>query len=391
MKLYKCTYQSIEREGVKYLFASNTNEAEKKLQAKNLLPVRVEEVNIFMRLNYSRDYELMNIFWQLGFGFGSGLNILVILESIKSGLHYKENITLLDSMLVALNGGDPISKALKQHANLCGDLIVALFEIGEKSGKMQEICELCTTELQQKNDFTHTMRKALIYPSILGFALLCVFVIIAVFVIPEFAQIYMELDAELPLSTQGILIISSFINNYYIEIFISIFMITFVIKMLFAKKAIQDKIILQIPILNQIVLDYELYRYFLGLHYFLQSRVPFDKSVVYCNNFMGNMYIKDKFSSVFHILHNGYPLSYALQEINLNIANLALLKSGEKSGSLDKALFINAEFYKKRYKQTLQTLNILVEPIATIIMGLFVSWLAFSVVSPMWKLLEVAI
>ena len=145
------------------------------------------------------------------------------------------------------------------------------------------------------------------------------------------------------------------------------------------------------PILNTIVIDYELYRYFLGLHYFIKSQITFEKSIETCNELIDNMYLKGKFSCITDLLHRGIPLSKALEEIDIHIANLVLLQSGEKSGTLDQALQLNAEFYKRRYKHTLQTLHTLIEPFATMIMGLFVAWLVFSIVSPMWGLLEVAV
>ncbi len=58
---------------------------------------------------------------------------------------------------------------------------------------------------------------------------------------------------------------------------------------------------------------------------------------------------------------------------------------------LDKALKLNSMFYKRRFTRSLQIIQISVQPIFTLAMGLFIAWIAFGIMSPMWNLLEVAI
>lgn len=390
MKIFKCYYQNIKKQGVMYIPAKNLEEATQKIQKKSVIIIHIKEITWFA-MPSSKTRELENIFWQLGFGFNSGLHIITVLESIKEGLYHKDNIMFLESMLSSLYQGDTLSKALKEHSAICGSFVVALFEIGEKSGYLSQTCELCAKELGQKNEFLDSIRKALLYPSILGFALVCVFIILSFFVIPEFGQIYNDLDTNLPLSTESIIIVSRFLHDFFFEIIIGFIFILFVYILLLKNKMYRDKMIIITPILNTIVIDYELYRYFLGLHYFIKSQITFEKSIETCNELIDNMYLKGKFSCITDLLHRGIPLSRALEEIDIHIANLVLLQSGEKSGTLDQALQLNAEFYKRRYKHTLQTLHTLIEPFATMIMGLFVAWLVFSIVSPMWGLLEVAV
>lgn len=387
MKVFKCSYQALDRRGTKYVIASSMQKAHEKLQKQFLLPLHIQEVSFFITL--SKIHELENIFWQLGFGYNSGLNLILILESIKENLYHKENIALLESMLNALHQGEKLSLALRQHTALCGNLIIALFEIGEKSGYLSETCELCAKELQQKNEFKDSIKKALIYPSILALAFLGVFVILSLFVIPEFTQIYNDLGAKLPISTVYMVTISKFLSMFFVEILCGFCFVAIFIIMTLRIKTIKDRIILVLPIISKITIDYELYCYFLGLYYFLKSQASFEKSVETCTLLIGNLHLQNKFLCVGDFLHHGIPLSQALKRVDIHIANLALLESGEKSGMLDKALHLNAEFYKKQYTQALQTLKIVVEPLATLIIGGLVAFLALSIVSPMWQLLEV--
>lgn len=389
MRLFKCKYQRINTQGVRYIFAQNMQDAKQKMTQKALLITNIHEVRFLTRYG-DKMQELERIFWQLGFGYTSGLPLLSILQSIKSELYFEDNIALLQSMLYALEKGNTLSSALQQHADLCGDLVLALFTIGEKSGFLQETCELCAKEIAQKHAYKLALRKAMIYPCILAFSFLCVFIILALFVIPEFAQLYRELGTNLPLSTNIILNICDFLQTYIFEICACIGIFILLCAIFFGRKTIKDRILLHIPFFNRVVIDYQLYIYFLGLHYFLKSKVPFMTSIEQCAKLLHNGVLYQKFMPLASMLNSGIPLSQAFSSLDIQIANIALLQSGEKSGMLDKALELNAAFYKNNFTQSLQTLQILMQPIATMIMGILIAGLAYSIVSPMWQLLEVA-
>ena len=158
MKIFKCYYQNIKKQGVMYIPAKNLEEATQKIQKKSVIIIHIKEITWFA-MPSSKTRELENIFWQLGFGFNSGLHIITVLESIKEGLYHKDNIMFLESMLSSLYQGDTLSKALKEHSAICGSFVVALFEIGEKSGYLSQTCELCAKELGQKNEFLDSIRK----------------------------------------------------------------------------------------------------------------------------------------------------------------------------------------------------------------------------------------
>lgn len=392
MKLFKYTYVAVDKDKDGYIFAKNKAEAIEKLENKGVFLLRINEFGISNLINPNAKLdELENIFWQLGFGINSSLGLIALLESIREGLHFREHIALLDSIIQTLNGGESISVALKKHTKVCGNLVVVLFEIGEKSGKMSEMCELCAREIRAKNEFVQSMIKAMIYPCLLLVSCVVAFFILSLFVVPEFANIYGELNSSLPASTRYILAISGFLSEYFVQIVIFFIIFVSFVAALFSKKVMKDRILLNIPIINRILLDYELYRYFLGLYYFLSSKVDFLQSIEICNSLVNNVMIKESFKPVIDYLNGGHALSYAFSHIDIEIANISLLKSGEESGAFDKSLQLNYEFYKKRYKKALESLSIIIEPLITILMGLFITFLAFSVVSPMWQLLEIAV
>ena len=334
-------------------------------------------------------HELESIFWQLGFGYGAGLGLVDLLESIKKGLSHKATLALLDSMQLALRRGDSLASAVRQHRRLCGNLVVSLFDIAERSGRMQEVCKLCARELGSKRDFYKQLTKAMLYPCFLLVAVLGVFVIIALFVLPEFASLYEDLGANLSLSASLLLDLSDFLGLYYFQILLLAVAALFVLGLAFRPRRLRDRILFYLPVIRSVLLDYEFYRYFLGLHYFLRSGMPLEEGLGLCGDLVSNIYLRHELSFALDSLKRGLPLSACLGELNLQIENLGLLASAEKSGALDGALEFISEFYRRRYEGRLQYMAMIAEPLATFFIGLFVAWIAFATVSPMWDLLLV--
>lgn len=388
MRIFKCSYRRMNVKCTCYIFANNKQEVQHKMAQKALIATSINEVR-FLAQYGSKTRELERIFWQLGFSYTSGLPLIAILQSIKSELYFEENISLLQSMLHALEQGNTLSSALQKHEKLCGNLVLALFAIGEKSGFLQETCELCAKAIAQKNEYKSALKKAMIYPCVLAFSFIAVFIILAFFVIPEFAGLYEELGANLPLSTSIILKLCTFLQAYIFEICVCIVALILLGTAFLRQKKLKDRILLRLPFFSRVVIDYQLYIYFLGLHYFLKSRVPFMTSVEQCAKLLHNSVLHEKFMPLKTMLNNGIPLSQAFSNLDIQIANIALLKSGEQSGMLDKALELNAVFYKNNFTQSLQTLQILMQPIATMAIGILIAGLAYSIVSPMWQLLDV--
>lgn len=390
MRLFKCGVQGINAHSVRYVFARDMQAAKQKMARKSLIVTHIHEVRFFTQQG-TQSQELEGIFWQLGFGYASGLPLLTLLQSMKEGLYFQENIALAQSLMDALERGNTLSSALQQHTNICSHLVIAIFGIGEQSGLLQEACELCAKEIARRNEYTQALRQAMIYPCLLMLSFVCVCFILALFVIPEFAQIYQELGASLPLSTQIILESCAFLQSHAALIALCVGALLLLCAALLRRKRVRDYIMIHAPLLRHIITDYQLSIYFLGLHYFLKSKIPFATSIERCNMLLGNTIVRQHFAPMTTMIHNGMPLSEALSALPLQIANIALIQSGEQSGMLDRVLEFNAAFYKKRFTQALQTLQALAQPLATMLIGIAIALLAYSIVAPMWQLLDVAL
>lgn len=352
-----------------------------KLLLKQIIPIS---------FNISDNAEEMEmLFWQLGFFYESGVDILDSIDSMIENAKSIKTIGLLNDMRECLLDGAPLSSALNKNQHICSSFICKLFEIGEKSASLDEICKICSNDIKHKSEFKNSLKKALSYPFIVLIAVISVFVVVSIFVMPEFISIYSDFKIELPIITRVLINTNIFFNNYYYEILIYLGLLLLFLRFIFSKRSIIDKVYLHIPVINKIIIYYEIYKYFLGLNIFLKSNISFNESVKTCNSLINNTSLQKDFSKINTFIANGYSLSFSLTKLSTNIHNISLIKSGEKSGNLDNALFINSQFYKKKYDNLLDSINVVAEPICIVIMGIFVAMICFGVIVPIWNLVDI--
>ncbi|MCK9354626.1 MAG: type II secretion system F family protein, partial [Gallionella sp.] len=66
---------------------------------------------------------------------------------------------------------------------------------------------------------------------------------------------------------------------------------------------------------------------------------------------------------------------------------IRMLKVGEATGSLDKALLNVSYFYDRDVKDSIKKVQVMIEPTMTLILGALLGWVMLSVLSPIYDLI----
>jgi type IV pilus assembly protein PilC len=66
---------------------------------------------------------------------------------------------------------------------------------------------------------------------------------------------------------------------------------------------------------------------------------------------------------------------------------IRMLKVGEATGSLDKALLNVSYFYDRDVKSSIKKVQAMIEPTMTIVLGALLGWIMLSVLSPIYDLI----
>src|SRR5579862_4066401 len=93
---------------------------------------------------------------------------------------------------------------------------------GERSGSLAEVIERFITYQKLSLSVRKKLLVSLLYPAVLIFLVLCLIVFLVTFVVPNFAQLYSSMSAQLPAITQILIAVGTTARNYVIAGFVAL-------------------------------------------------------------------------------------------------------------------------------------------------------------------------
>jgi type IV pilus assembly protein PilC len=109
--------------------------------------------------------------------------------------------------------GTSLSDSMRKHPSCFDNLYVSLVQAGEVGGVLDEVLNRLAKLLEDLNRLQNQIKSAMAYPVVVSILATVIFVAMTVFLLPTFAEIFEQFDAELPLFTRIMLQISKFLRQ----------------------------------------------------------------------------------------------------------------------------------------------------------------------------------
>src|SRR6202451_1525521 len=161
--------------------------------------VRAEDIAIFSR--------------QLATMLGAGIPLVQAFEIIGTGHDKPAMQKLVLEIQAEVEGGTSLHEALAKHPLYFDDLFVNLVEAGEQAGALEGLLDKVATYKEKSEAIKKKVKKALFYPAAVLVVVLIVPVILLVFVIPQFEDLFKGFGADLPAFTQMVINLSKFVQS----------------------------------------------------------------------------------------------------------------------------------------------------------------------------------
>ena len=120
---------------------------------------------------------------------------------------------LIMAVKADVEGGSALAEALAKHPIYFDDLFVNLVEAGEQAGALETLLEKVATYKEKTEAIKKKVKKALTYPAAVLVVAFVVTIILLVFVIPAFEDLFKGFGADLPAFTRLVIDISLFVRE----------------------------------------------------------------------------------------------------------------------------------------------------------------------------------
>lgn len=366
----------------------------KDILSKNGTIIEIKEIKEF-RLNLSFkaiDERILAIYIkELSALLEAGVSLLDAFNSVAKGCDNPKLKQIFNDISADLNAGVSLEKALNTHKDKLGSVVLAMFALGQNSGKLASSLSTLSDMLENISINRAKFKKAIRYPALTFVALLIAFNILITMVMPSFKGIFDSFGGELYWASRAILALGSFVSDYGIliafgSVFV-IFLIWYFHKFNYKFQLKFDEIMLKIPLLKRLILYSFLAKFNLILSQLITAGTPIDKALVISNSVVDNSYIKLKINQAIKDIYNGNTLNSSFQKIAIyeNIA-IEIIKAGEKSGTIDQMFGHISNYYKERYNSLIDNLSAYLEPILLVIISVVVLVLALGIFMPLWDI-----
>ena len=336
--------------------------------------------------------EKTNFIQQLKTMLSSGVSLVKSLEIALKQINNDTFRNTIETVINDIKQGNSFSDALKKHPKIFDKISIAMVEAGEKGGILDKMLEELEKSMKKDVEIRDNIKKATSYPKIVGSIMVISMYVVITKVIPTFTGILTNSGTEIPALTRYLLALGDFLDAsgiYFLISLIGIFTLAKFIGKTESGKLFFDKIALKNPIFKKITIAAINLRFTKILGTLLSFGVPLKDALDVVKNVADNTIYINAIDKIIEDIESGKPITSSVKETNVFSDYLcSMVGVGEEVGALDKMFLSASEYYEIELTNSTDGLSALIEPIITVVMGIFVALFVGSVFLPMFKMYE---
>ena len=341
--------------------------------------VSSQEVSIFAR--------------QFATMIGSGVPLVRCLTILQSQAENPTFKKIIAQIRTDVEGGATFSKALEKHPKVFTNLFCSLVKAGEIGGILDTILERLAEYLESSEALKAKIKGAMTYPVVVFAIAGLVVVALVMFVLPQFKEIFLGMNIELPMATQILLAVSDFMVSWWFIVIPALVLVPLLIVNFFKTKtgkSIWDTNILKVPNLGMMMRKVAVAKFTRTLGTLISSGVPILQALEVTSQTAGNIVIAEAVDKTRISIREGESIADPLKSSGVFPPMVVqMIAVGEETGELDKMLTKIADFYDTEVDTAVKGLTSVIEPLVIVVLGIVIGGIVMAVFMPMLKLVNV--
>lgn len=273
-----------------------------------------------------------------------------------------------------VDGGAKLSQALAKYPRVFDQFFIHMIRSGETTGRLDQVFDYLATQKEKDYSLASRVKGALIYPAFIVTVMIAVGILMMVYVVPPISDILEQSGAHIPLTTQILMGLSSFLQIFWwlviLILAIVIVGISIYIRTPSGRYAF-DYLKIRLPIFGKIYQRIVLGRFSISLSSLLASGVPLTISLTIVADIVNNTVYHTLITKTVKEVESGNAISTIFLRSPVIPPMVAqMMNVGEETGKLDEILEKLGSFYSQEVDAALAVLTSLIEPIVIICLGI---------------------
>lgn len=329
---------------------------------------------------------------QLAVLIDAGLPILKSLHVLKDQEKSKLLKNIIESLALAVEGGSTFSEALNRYPKIFSKLFVNMIRAGEAGGVLDEVLNRLSEFMEKAERLKARIKSAMVYPIlVLVFAVTIVTFLVTV-IVPKFAEIFLEMEIDLPALTSILINISDFSKRRWYLFVLgftgTVTLLKFTYRSQKGKLKI-DQLTLKAPIFGDLVGKVAIARFSRTLGTLIASGVPILKSLSIVRETIGNGVVAQAVTLIHDSIREGESIVGPMRESRVFPPMVVgMVDVGEQTGNVAEMLVKIADTYDEEVDVAVQGLTAIIEPIMIITLAFIVGFIVIAMFLPLIKLMQ---
>lgn len=320
----------------------------------------------------------------------AGLPIIQCLEILYS---QQENATfkkMLKSIKEQVESGATLAESLKKFPKHFDDLFINMIAAGEAGGILDTILRRLSVYMEKAAKLKAQVKGAMTYPLVTLAIAAIVLIVILVFVIPVFEDMFADFGQDLPAFTQMVIDASNFMKKNIAGIIIGLVLFGIAFKQVLKTqkgRELFDDLVLKLPVIGMLIRKVSVAKFTRTMGTMLSSGVAIMEALEIVATTSGNKTIEKAIYTVRSDIAEGRTMADPLAESNVFPAMVCqMIAVGESTGALDAMLEKIAVFYDEEVDQAVENLTALIEPFMLVFLGVTIGGLVIAMYLPIFKM-----
>jgi type II secretory pathway component PulF len=326
---------------------------------------------------------------QLAISVNAGVPLRDALDTIGQELEQPALRHAVIDIVGQLNDGKNFSDAVKLHPKIFNVMFCGLIKVAEESGKLPSTLKQLADYLERTDKLQRRIKAMSAYPTFIGVFFIIVCLIMSLFILPQFTDIFGGLGAELPVFTRVVFSINGFFIDNIWQIFIGVVLaITAVVLYVRTERGAyrKDKVKLATPYAGDLLKKYVLARFCRSLSIMVHSGVPISTALEICAEATGNKVLEKTIHEVRERILVGHRIAESLAESGVFPGLIVrMVAVGEDSGQLPEVMEKVADLYEDQVEVSIMTTMALFEPVVICVFGAFVLIIVLAIYLPIFS------
>lgn len=375
--------------------AKDIQEASFFLRQKEMLPLSLHQqqsqslpFSSFFKKSTTNDVVLFTR--QLSSILTSGLTLMQALSILKEQVQNPTMKDIVTSIISDVEEGKTFADAIAKYPKTFDSIYVSLIRAAESSGFLDKVLLRLADNLEKQQKLKGTIKGALMYPIIVVVLMVVVMFVMMIYVIPELAVLYQQMNIALPLPTQIMVGISNATVTFW-PLVVGLVVVGGVAYNRWSKtdsgELIIDSIVLKVPVFGILIKKTILAEFSRTFGLLVSAGTLVVQSLREASDTTGNRIYKNAVVEVSKRVEKGISIGDAMSAFDIFPPILVqMVKIGEQTGKLDDSLLRVSDYFEREVDESVKTLTTAMEPFIMVVLGIAVAFLIISIITPIYNL-----